>query len=831
MHFNLVDAGYNTNVNAFWNGSVMTYGDGDNTHTPLSTVDICAHEITHGLTSYTCDLNYQDESGAINEAFSDIFAVCVEFYAVPEYADWTIGEDIGNAFRSVSDPNSHGLPDTYQGDYWHFDASDNGGVHTNMGPLCYWFYMLSEGDSGVNDNGDSYNIDPLGMEAAAEITHRLQTVYLTNTSEYLDARFYAIQAAVDFYGACSDEVAVVTDAFYAIGVGDAFVPEVVADFDANYTENCVPPFTVQFYNYSMNGSSFEWNFGDGSTSTAVNPQHTYTTMGSFEVQLYTDGGTCGSDTETKPDFVSINASNPCMTFMPSTGNIVTDRCQGTLFDIGGPDDVYYNSQDASYTIHPDDATQIVLQILEFDIEPGTGATCDYDYIAFYDGINTSAPLINNTYYCNTNGNPGTIVSTGDAITIKFHSDAGLSLNGFEIAWQCMLSTDPPIANFSADVLNTCDGLIHFTDLSMNNPETYLWDFGDGTSSDLANPVHLYSESGTYTVSLAAINENGENIFAREDYIVVNLDDAIDVDNVLVCADSSFTLTVSGAGENLNWYSDTMCIDLVHTGSNWEHNPLQNDTSYYIRQFSSPVMQNIGATNNSSGGGYFGNPEYIHYLIFDAFQPFTLLSVSVNAQYAGTRYVALRDASMNVIEFFEVYCPAGESRVAFNLDVPAGEDMQLVGIGSPDLFRTNEQSFLNYPYSIDDVVSITGSSASNNPSGYYYYFYDWEVLPPTCESAPALMQVEVQDCATNIISNNVPSISVYPNPVSDLLQISGISNVGYIMQIQLIDISGRIIYEDQINQDAQIDIAPLPSGVYLLRIIGEGINQTSKVIKD
>jgi bacillolysin len=81
IHFNLIDYGYGTNVNAFWNGQWMTYGDGDpgNGTTPLTTIDICAHEITHGLTSYTCNLNYQDESGALNEAFSDIFGSAVEF--------------------------------------------------------------------------------------------------------------------------------------------------------------------------------------------------------------------------------------------------------------------------------------------------------------------------------------------------------------------------------------------------------------------------------------------------------------------------------------------------------------------------------------------------------------------------------------------------------------------------------------------------------------------------------------------------------------------------------------------------------------------------------
>ncbi|MGC9331004.1 MAG: M4 family metallopeptidase, partial [Bacteroidales bacterium] len=360
VHFSLIDYGYGNNVNAFWNGEAMTYGDGDTASgiTPLTTIDISAHEITHGLTSYTCNLVYQDESGALNEAFSDIFGATVEFYAVPAYSDWTIGEDIGVTFRSLADPNAYNKPDTYQGNYWVTDASDNGGVHTNMSPLCYWYYMLCEGDSGTNDNGDSYNISPIGMEAAADIAFRMQTVYLTSTSEYIDARFYGILSAIDYHGECSDTVGEVTNAFYAIGVGNPYVPTVEAAFEANYTENCQSPFTVQFQNYSINGTSFEWDFGDGNTSTDINPSHTYTTEGTFDVSLYANGGTCGEDTEVKTGYVSIDPSYPCMIFMPENGSGSTNECFGTLYDAGGPDNNYYNNSDATFTIQPTNANQV-----------------------------------------------------------------------------------------------------------------------------------------------------------------------------------------------------------------------------------------------------------------------------------------------------------------------------------------------------------------------------------------------------------------------------------------------------------------------------------------
>ncbi|MBK7683900.1 MAG: M4 family metallopeptidase [Bacteroidetes bacterium] len=68
--------------NAFWNGSVMTYGDGDgSTFSPLTELDIIGHELTHGVTSNTSNLVYSYQSGALNESFSDIFGVTIDFYA------------------------------------------------------------------------------------------------------------------------------------------------------------------------------------------------------------------------------------------------------------------------------------------------------------------------------------------------------------------------------------------------------------------------------------------------------------------------------------------------------------------------------------------------------------------------------------------------------------------------------------------------------------------------------------------------------------------------------------------------------------------------------
>ncbi len=227
---------YSSNYdNAFWDGSRMTYGDGSGTYFDILTaLDVAAHEIGHAVCTYTANLAYQRESGALNEAFSDIWGAAVEYYAAPNKSTWLIGEDIERrsghlALRSMSDPNSEGQPDTYGGTYWTnpncgtpTQSNDYCGVHRNSGVLNHWFYILTVGKSGTNDIGNTYSVTGIGIDKAAKIAYRLESVYLSANSTFANARTYGIQAATDLYGAGSAEVIATTNSFYAVGVGAAY---------------------------------------------------------------------------------------------------------------------------------------------------------------------------------------------------------------------------------------------------------------------------------------------------------------------------------------------------------------------------------------------------------------------------------------------------------------------------------------------------------------------------------------------------------------------------------------------------------------------------------
>lgn len=214
--------------NAFWNVFYAGYGDGPGNNSPNTPIDIVGHEITHGIIRNSAgNLIYIDESGSLNEGHADIFGNVVEHFVNPNDLNWLVGEDHG-AIRSMANPNSFGYstnsgsgpyPDTYKGNGWYNGDADNGGAHLNSTVVSHWFYLLSEGGTGVNDRNEAYQVTGIGIDAAAAITYRSLTSYLTPTSGYADARQGAIQAAEDLYGVCSPQATATINAWHAVGLG------------------------------------------------------------------------------------------------------------------------------------------------------------------------------------------------------------------------------------------------------------------------------------------------------------------------------------------------------------------------------------------------------------------------------------------------------------------------------------------------------------------------------------------------------------------------------------------------------------------------------------
>lgn len=238
-------AGY---ANAFWNGSVMTYGDGAGGVNILTSLDVCAHEIGHAVCTNTANLAYQNQSGALNEGYSDIWGACIEQFGrnsgninvMPpaNSAVWKIAEDLsstGNPFRSMSNPNSKGDPDTFKGTNYTTTADDGTcnpiegndycGVHTNSGVLNHWFFIATTGKSGTNNAtpADTYSVTGIGMLKSSEIAFLAERDYLTANATFADTRAATITVAQSLYCPNSPEVIAITNAWYAVNVGEMYV--------------------------------------------------------------------------------------------------------------------------------------------------------------------------------------------------------------------------------------------------------------------------------------------------------------------------------------------------------------------------------------------------------------------------------------------------------------------------------------------------------------------------------------------------------------------------------------------------------------------------------
>ena len=202
-------------ANAYWNGEQMAYGDGDGVEfRELSgDLDVVGHELSHGVTEATSDLVYQNESGALNEAFSDIMGTSIEYsYGT---GNWTIGEDIdllNNGFRNMANPNEDGDPSHYADRYT--GTGDNGGVHTNSGIANHWFYLLVNGGQNANPaRATGTNVQAIGLSMAEQIA------FLGFTALPAGANF--CQARAGTVAVAGNHSANVADASDEVGVDDA----------------------------------------------------------------------------------------------------------------------------------------------------------------------------------------------------------------------------------------------------------------------------------------------------------------------------------------------------------------------------------------------------------------------------------------------------------------------------------------------------------------------------------------------------------------------------------------------------------------------------------
>jgi Zn-dependent metalloprotease len=214
----------NAYVNAFWDGTQMTYGDGQSNARPLVELDVAGHEMSHGVSGALTGWDETGETGGMNEGTSDIFGTMVEFYAnnPKDTPDYTMGELIninGNntPLRYMYNPSLDGQSPNC----WN---SNNGNLdpHYSMGPLNHWYYLLAQGSGdhgyGNSPTCNSSTVTGLGNDKAGKIWFKALASYANSSEDYHQARIDSLKAAADLYGTHCTEYNTVEAAWAAVSV-------------------------------------------------------------------------------------------------------------------------------------------------------------------------------------------------------------------------------------------------------------------------------------------------------------------------------------------------------------------------------------------------------------------------------------------------------------------------------------------------------------------------------------------------------------------------------------------------------------------------------------
>lgn len=260
--------------------------------------------------------------------------------------------------------------------------------------------------------------------------------------------------------------------------------------------------------------------------------------------------------------------------------------------------------------------------------------------------------------------------------------------------------------------------------------SYLWSNGATTQSIQA------TQAGSYTVTVTAAC--GTDVSDPVTVTVSNTATAPSATGDVICAGQTATLTVNSGPDVFEWYDAAVGGNLVGSGLSFGTPQLFNTTSYYVQRLATtPGPQyNVGPLSPAIGSGAYHTVN-TRYLTFDASKDIVLKSVMVDASTAGNREVELRDGGGNVLQTMNAFVPQGQSRITLNFPVPAGVDYQL-GLSTnstADLYRNDAGA--NFPYVINSVAQITGSSAG---AQYYYFFYDWDIAETDMVCATPRAQV-------------------------------------------------------------------------------------------
>ncbi len=769
--------------NAFWNGTAMSYGDGDGIEmNALVSIDVVGHEFTHAVVEKTADLQYQGESGALNESFADIFGTAIEFYGSSS-PNWTMAEDFMLTppfiMRSLSNPNICGQPDTYNGQYWHpsSNSSDHGGVHTNSGVQNFWFYLLCQGGSGTNDPplNNAYTVTGIGINQAVQIAYRNLRFYLTQNSNYFNSYYGSLQAAEDLYGNPSSQYNAVRAAWYAVGIGSnpttycsgtTNLTATSGTFTdgsgaANYNNNArckwviAPPGATQItltftaFDTELNYDTVFIYNGPDTTGPAVVytgntlPPTLQTTSGTGAmcIKFKTDG------TVVKPGW-SANYSSIGIAPTCSGGTILSSPI-GSLSDGSGAS-TYGNNQLCYWLIAPPCANNVTLSFSAFNTE------ANYDRVLVFDGNNTNAPLLLDWW---GNTIPPNKTSSSGEMLVVFVSDYATVMQGFSASYT---STGTPYCSGTTSV-NTSDwGTI--TDGSGANNYCNNMD-----CSWLIQPPQATTVTFDFTsIDIESISPDGFTI-----YDAVEIYDGTNASAPLLGRYAGTTLppsiTTTGGSMYIRFFSD-----MSVTGAGWAGYYTSTTTNYCTG--TTTLTSPSGIFSDGSASNLYGNNADCKWLI----------------QPPGASSITLSFTSFDTEQNYDgvlVYDGA---------DTSATQLGTFTGTSAPPVLTSSGGAM--YVWFVSDItIRQNGWDASYNSS---------------------TTAIENQDF--------LQAFSIYPNPSNGVFMLTIEDSVKAVL-LTVSDMIGQIVFSKEIKTTSElIDLSNQSNGIYCLQIHSD-IGSVSKKI--
>ncbi len=490
----------------------------------------------------------------------------------------------------------------------------------------------------------------------------------------------------------------------------------VADFSASETQITAGN-SVTFTDLSTNmPTSWSWTFEGGTpaTSTEQNPTVTYSEPGEYTVTLVASNA-FGSDTETKTEYISVAA-------VYNMSNEAIYVCNGTYKDPGG-DSNYPNNANYTQTIYPStEGAYVRLNFTSFSLQAASGwySTCS-DLFYIYDGTSTSATALVNGV-CGTS-NPGTVTATNadGALTIVFTSNNTTNAAGWEAEISCYMPE--PEAIFTAEISENCTRNIATTNES-EYATSYLWAFGDGTTSTETAPTHTYAENGTYTITLTASNANGSSTATQQ--IEVEIPEVTSVTNANGCGNATLTLSAQGNG-TLHWFDAQTGGTELGTGNSYTNAFAETTTVYVESQIGTEETYNVGIADNSSATAY--TQSQTRGLTFTVSQALTLVSVDVYcSQNNQSKTITITNSSNQTVHTSTHTLASGLNTLTLNAELEPG---------TYNIYTNGRYTYrqtTSFPYTVDNVISITGQYNYTYGTQYYYTFYNWVVKTgSTCTS--------------------------------------------------------------------------------------------------